>query len=58
MKACPTPEKRSYDSRDAAVFFARADGLRAYRCPCGAWHLSSKVKPGTRMGVARRRTSP
>lgn len=52
--ACPTPEKRSYGTREAAVFFARADGLRAYRCPCGGWHLSSKPKRGQRMGVSHR----
>jgi hypothetical protein len=51
---CPTPQKKVYDSREAAIFFARADGLRAYQCPCGRWHLSSKVRHGKRMGVARR----
>lgn len=53
---CPTPAKKSYDTRDAAVFFARADGLRAYQCRCGAWHLSSKQKAGKRMGVSRHRS--
>jgi hypothetical protein len=50
QRSCPTPEKRAYVEREAAVFFARADGLRAYKCPCGAYHLSSKQKPGKRMG--------
>lgn len=54
MRPCPTPEKKSYETREAAVFFARADGLRAYRCPCGAWHLSGKVRAGKRMGVSRK----
>lgn len=52
--ACPTPQKKSYATRETAVFFARADGLRAYLCPCGLWHLSSKVRAGKRMGIGRR----
>ena len=52
---CPTPEKKSYEDKRAAVFFAQADGLRAYQCPCGKWHLSSREKPGRWMGVSRRR---
>ena len=35
-------KKKSYETRDAALFFARADGLRAYDCPvCKKWHLTS-----------------
>lgn len=55
MIACPTPEKKGYATREAAVFFARADGLRAYRCRCGVFHLSSKPRTDKRMGVARKR---
>lgn len=50
---CPTPEKKAYETRQTAVFFARADGLRAYKCSCGKFHLSSKQRPGKRMGVSR-----
>ena len=50
---CPTPYKKSYETFAAAGFFARADGLRPYRCPCGKFHLSSKAKKGWRMGVSR-----
>lgn len=45
---CSTPKKEAYESRSAAMFFARARGLRAYRCPCGKWHLSSKGMDGLR----------
>jgi hypothetical protein len=51
VKGCPTPAKRAYGNREAAVFFARADGLRAYRCGCGSWHLSSMARDGKRMGI-------
>lgn len=35
--------KRTYNTRMAAIFFAEADGLRAYRCPvCNKWHLTSQ----------------
>lgn len=38
-------DKRRYDSRSAAMFFARTDGLRPYKCPhCPGWHLTSKVQ--------------
>ncbi len=46
---CPTPRKKAYDSREVAVFFAQAEGLRAYRCPCGRWHLSSMPKQGAQV---------
>jgi hypothetical protein len=39
---CPTPEKKRYATASAAQFFAVTDGLRAYKCPCGSWHLTSK----------------
>lgn len=41
-KECPTPNKKTYDTKGAAQFFAYTDGLRSYKCPCGKWHLSSK----------------
>ena len=41
-KPCPTPSKRRFETQEAAGFFARADGMRAYRCRCGFWHLTSK----------------
>jgi hypothetical protein len=52
-EVCPTPRKKAYDSITAAVYYARADCLRAYRCKCGKWHLTSKVRRGKRMGVSR-----
>ena len=50
---CPTPDKKRYDSYQAASFFAQTDGLRAYRCPCGKYHLSSRPGKG-RMGVSQK----
>lgn len=51
---CPTPRKVSYRDRYQALLalavLARQDKpghteTRAYRCPCGRWHLTSKEKP-------------
>ena len=46
---CPTPAKRRYATPQAAQCASRrqalwADGrfLRAYDCPCGWWHLTSR----------------
>lgn len=47
---CPTPDKRHYDARGralgaafgTAVAFEKA--ARVYRCPCGAYHVTTKVK--------------
>ena len=37
-------DKKRYETRKAALFFAGTDGLRAYRCPvCAGWHLTSKA---------------
>jgi hypothetical protein len=49
-------DKKRYESRQAAWFFALTDGLRSYRCPlCGGWHLtSSNVRRGRPMKRARR----
>ena len=52
---CPTPEKRSYESRGAARFFAAADGLRPYRCACGRWHLSSDLRGYNPRGITKQR---
>lgn len=49
-KACPTPSKTSYPSKQAAIVgTARTTRktttpLSVYRCPCGSWHMTSKVK--------------
>lgn len=55
-KNCPTPNKHAYPNREQAHASLRRQWrqprpgkhlpTRAYRCPCGAWHLSSK--PGRR----------
>lgn len=39
-RQCPTPAKRSWDSRESAEREAR--GKRAYRCRCKSWHLTTK----------------
>jgi hypothetical protein len=52
---CPVPDKVAYRSAEAALFFGEADGLRAYRCSCGKWHLSSRPRKGKKMGVSRGR---
>lgn len=47
--ACPHPDKLGY-SEDEAIRVSRLRGravrvtLRAYRCPCGYWHLTSKPR--------------
>lgn len=46
---CPTPSKRSFDSEENAVRWALTSsggtgkGFRTYECPCGSFHISSKV---------------
>lgn len=41
--------KQHFDTREAAVFFAKARGLRAYQCPvCNGWHLTSSIPLGFR----------
>lgn len=55
---CPTATKTRYPDRIAADLalariVAEADPLRpkkpvrSYRCPCGAWHLTSRGKSKT-----------
>lgn len=50
--ACPHPDKLCYGEAEAVrVAALRGRGirvaLRAYRCPCGWWHLTSKPRrPG------------
>ena len=42
--ACPSG-KVPYETREGAIWFARTEGMRAYRCPtCGKWHLTSRLK--------------
>jgi len=50
-RLCPTPRKVGYRSRVDAVIALwhtstsdddRRHEKRAYRCPCGRWHLTSK----------------
>lgn len=38
---CPTPQKRRFDSREAAEREAPASRM-PYRCPCGDWHLKTR----------------
>lgn len=52
-RRCPDPFKRAFETAEYAEHRARqenrdrdwrTDGLlRAYRCPCGRWHLSTKA---------------
>lgn len=43
IESCPTPSKVRYSGKVEALAVARAvQGMRAYRCSCGAWHLSSR----------------
>ena len=53
---CPTPSKRRYYSRREAktartslAAKSSTDGLHAYRCDCGCWHLGHR--PGTRTAI-------
>jgi len=46
---CPTPAKLAFDTKQAALSKAttvagtfRQTAVRAYECPCGSWHLTSK----------------
>lgn len=51
-RECPTPDKAVYPDRIAAVTALASitqrvrSGApdRAYRCPCGRWHLASAPK--------------
>lgn len=53
MAACPTPSKDAHETRGTAVVSAahavckRGGYIRVYLCPCGAWHLTHKVRPGS-----------
>lgn len=49
---CPSPEKRAYSQRTFAIqemrdiqenphYFSEVKPQRAYKCSCGAWHLTS-----------------
>ena len=51
-RPCPTPGKLAYETRaqaDKVVNASLAMGLRmrAYPCPCGAYHLTSKQGAGS-----------
>lgn len=62
MAECPTPAKRAYDSREAALEDLRriwrtlaADGQETraaeeYLCRCGAWHTTSHLTRSRRRG--------
>lgn len=49
-KTCPTPSKTPYPYKGAALVGAAkttrntTTPLGVYPCPCGAWHMTSKVK--------------
>lgn len=47
---CPKPEKRAYRTQLQAIAAALGSsrtyggaGMRAYRCRCGAWHVTHRV---------------
>lgn len=56
MTECPTPTKTSFRDRIAAELavakigthrkplMGRDSPCRAYRCPCGKWHLTTKAR--------------
>jgi hypothetical protein len=52
-RSCPTPDKVAFASdvlaRESIVAVRRHTGsgptLRCYRCVCGAWHITSKLRP-------------
>ena len=46
MITCPTPDKVSYWTRRLAKSDANSKGrkLRAYKCVCGSWHLTSQPR--------------
>ncbi len=49
-RLCPTPTKKSYDTRGQALGAAFGTAVdfekaaRAYRCPCGAYHVTTKLR--------------
>jgi hypothetical protein len=49
MSACPTPDKRRYQTQRAALHAAIgssstfAMGMRVYRCECTAWHVTKRL---------------
>lgn len=52
-RQCSTPAKRRYPTQQAAelastrqVLWAGGQFLRAYRCPCDWWHLTSRHATG------------
>jgi hypothetical protein len=54
-RMCPTPHKRGWPSRSAALTALRGlDTSRlyaptaAYRCRCGSWHVTSHKYAGRR----------
>lgn len=49
VKGCPTPGKIGHASKAAAArekggHRSKGKRMRAYLCPCGAWHLASWTK--------------
>lgn len=47
---CPTPTKTAFGSEGAAKKSRPArrnkgQRMRAYRCECGQWHLTTMVRP-------------
>lgn len=41
---CPTPDKRAWSSRRAAESAAKLLSMRAYRCDCGRFHVTSDAE--------------
>lgn len=61
-RSCPTPEKVSYASKREAIRHAisasNAHGpVNVYRCPCGRFHLTTKLARlrAAKRAAARRR---
>lgn len=40
---CPTPEKRRYVNREAAIPHATKFGYHPYECECHYWHVSKQT---------------
>lgn len=40
---CPTPQKRCYETRKAALPHAAKWHQHPYECACGSWHLSKQT---------------
>lgn len=44
MPECPTPWKRGYDERWAALAARTIGSQSAYQCGCGKWHVKGHAR--------------